>query len=524
MAKIRLLVWLWMLLRFIVIIESNDMVFSSRLMHRFSDELRGISGEKFLPKMKSKEYYQMLLISDFERQKMKIGHQRQLLFPSRGSQTQSFGNDLGWLHYTWIDIGTPNVSFLVALDVGSDLLWVPCNCVQCAPLSATYYSFLDKNLNEYDPAGSNTSKLLTCSHRLCTQQENCKSSAQSCTYSVQYYSPDTSSSGQLVEDVLHLTSSSNNSPNVKTSIIFGCGKKQSGVYLDGGVAPDGLMGLGLGDISVPSLLAKSGLIRNSFSLCFNENGSGRIFFGDQGFTTYHWTSFLPLEGKYSTYVVGVDAICIGKNACLKQPSFHAVVDSGTSFTFMPDDVYKIFTQEFDREVKAARVSYDGYPWKYCYESSGDDSLNFPSVELMMPSNQSYVVQYPLFPVTGDQGSIVGYCLAVESAEGDIALIGQNFMIGYRLVFDRENMKFGWSRSDCQDLSKPKRTPSAGDKPSNALPTNEQQSIPGAQAVSPAIAGRTPLRTSEASCKHVQLSFWTLFPMLFAAFATFHLRW
>ena len=47
----------------------------------------------------------------------------------------------------------------------------------------------------------------------------------------------------------------------------------------------------------------------------------------------------------STYVVGVDAICIGKNACLKQPSFHAVVDSGTSFTFMPDDVYKIFTQE-----------------------------------------------------------------------------------------------------------------------------------------------------------------------------------
>lgn len=46
------------------------------------------------------------------------------------------------LHYTWIDIGTPNVSFLVALDVGSDLLWVPCDCLQCAPLSASYYSSL----------------------------------------------------------------------------------------------------------------------------------------------------------------------------------------------------------------------------------------------------------------------------------------------------------------------------------------------------------------------------------------------
>lgn len=46
------------------------------------------------------------------------------------------------LHYTWIDIGTPSVSFLVALDSGSDLLWIPCNCVQCAPLTPSYYSSL----------------------------------------------------------------------------------------------------------------------------------------------------------------------------------------------------------------------------------------------------------------------------------------------------------------------------------------------------------------------------------------------
>lgn len=42
----------------------------------------------------------------------------------------------------WIDIGTPKVSFLVALDAGSDLFWVPCDCVQCAPLSSSYYSSL----------------------------------------------------------------------------------------------------------------------------------------------------------------------------------------------------------------------------------------------------------------------------------------------------------------------------------------------------------------------------------------------
>ncbi|XP_021751817.1 aspartic proteinase-like protein 1 isoform X1 [Chenopodium quinoa] len=524
MAK-KLALLLWMLLILIMIRESS-MMYTSRLVHRFSDELRGFSGKKLWPEFKSKEYYQRLSIGDFQRQKMKIGHQHQLVFPSQGSQAQSFGNELGWLYYAWIDIGTPNVSFMVALDAGSDLLWVPCDCVQCASLSATHYDGLDKNLNEYNPDSSNSSKLLTCSHRLCAQQENCKSPTQSCPYNVQYFSENTSSSGQLVEDVLHLSSSSNSPSSIKASIIFGCGKKQSGVYLEEGIAPDGLMGLGPGDISVPSLLAKSGLIRNTFSLCFNENFSGRIYFGDQGLNTHQWTPFLPLDGKYSTYVVGVDSVCIGKGTCLKQTSFHAVVDSGFSFTYLPDDVYKKVTQEFDKEVEAARVNYDGSPWDYCYKSSGDDLHNYPSLELMLPSNQSFVVQYPMYTVNGYQG-IVGYCLAVGRADGDIAIIGQNFMTGYRMVFDRENMKLGWSHSDCQDLSNQNRKPSmppAGDKPPNALPSNEQQSIPGAQAVSPAIAGRTSPKASAASAMHPPFSSWILLSVLATSFVTFHLQW
>lgn len=224
----------------------------------------------------------------------------------------------------------------------------------------------DKDLNQYNPAGSSTSKHLPCSHRLCELGSNCKSPTQPCSYNAQYYSENTSSSGMLVEDVLHLSSSSDNPSNasVQALVVFGCGKKQSGGYLDG-VAPDGLMGLGLGEISVPSLLAKAGLVRNTFSFCFNEDGSGRIFFGDQGPNVHRWTPLLPLDGKYSTYIVGVDAFCIGKN-CLKQPSLHALIDSGTSFTFLPDDVYEKVVQEFDREINASRVSYD--QWDYCYAS------------------------------------------------------------------------------------------------------------------------------------------------------------
>lgn len=488
-----------------------DFTYSSRLIHRFSDEvkllrvLRNDGGVRW-PEMKNLEYYELLVNSDFQRQKMKLGTNYNLFFPSQGSKTTSFGNDFGWLHYTWIDIGTPNVSFLVALDVGSDLLWVPCDCVQCAPLSASYYSSLDRDLSEYRPSGSSSSRHVPCSHQLCESSLNCKSSKQQCPYTIDYYTENTSSSGLLVEDTLHLASVDDHKLNtsVQASVIIGCGMKQSGGYLDG-VAPDGLMGLGPGEISVPSVLAKAGLIRNSFSMCFDDEDSGRIYFGDKGPPTQESTHFLPSDGKYETYIVGVEACCIG-NSCLKQTGFSAVVDSGTSFTFLPNEVYERIAKEFDRRINATITSYPGYPWKYCYKSSSEELPKVPHLKLVFPLNNSFVVFNPVFVVYGIQG-ISGFCLAVQPMEGDVGTIGQNFMTGYRMVFDREKMKLGWSPSNCQDLADGKRMSlSPNGTPSNPLPTNEQQSTPGGRAVAPAVAGRAPpSKPSAASHTHLPSS-------------------
>lgn len=501
-----------------------DFTYSSRLIHRFSDKakllrvLRNDGGVRW-PEMKNLEYYELLVNSDFQRQKMKLGTKYNLVFPSQGSKTTSFGNDFGWLHYTWIDIGTPNVSFLVALDVGSDLLWVPCDCVQCAPLSASYYSSLDRDLSEYRPSGSSSSRHVPCSHQLCESSLNCKSSKQQCPYTIDYYTENTSSSGLLVEDTLHLASVDDHKLNtsVQASVIIGCGMKQSGGYLDG-VAPDGLMGLGPGEISVPSVLAKAGLIRNSFSMCFDDEDSGRIYFGDKGPPTQESTHFLPSDGKYETYIVGVEACCIG-NSCLKQTGFSAVVDSGTSFTFLPNEVYERIAKEFDRRINATITSYPGYPWKYCYKSSSEELPKVPHLKLVFPLNNSFVVFNPVFVVYGIQG-ISGFCLAVQPMEGDVGTIGQNFMTGYRMVFDREKMKLGWSPSNCQDLADGKRMSlSPNGTPSNPLPTNEQQSTPGGRAVAPAVAGRAPpSKPSAAAHTHLpssslQFCYINLLPLL-----------
>ncbi|XP_047317505.1 aspartic proteinase-like protein 1 [Impatiens glandulifera] len=484
-------------------------ILSSKLIHRFSHEVKTLRVSKGMeelphhwPSTRNLEYYRLLLDSDVHRQKMKLGPQYQLLFPSEGSKTMSFGNDLAWLHYTWVNIGTPSVSFLVALDTGTDLFWVPCNCVQCARLSAGYYtSLLDKDLNEYNPTGSSTSKVLNCSHQLCEiDRSNCKS-PKTCPYTVQYFSEDTISSGVLVEDILHLDSDEDDSSNVsvKVPVIIGCGRKQSGGFLEG-AAPDGLLGLGLGNISVPSLLYGSGMVRNSFSVCFNADNSGTIFFGDQGPSSQQITSFLPWDEKYLTYIVAVEDCCIG-GSCLVKTDFKAVVDTGTSFTFLPQEMYEKVAKEFDEQINATATSFGESPWKYCYKSSYEETPKIPKVTFKFASNSSLVIRNPAFFIH-DNEVLVGFCLAIQPAELDKAIIGQNFLTGYRLVFDRENLKLGWSLSDCKCVDCDDKNMPLNPKDGNPtpLPTNsEQQSAPGGgRATAPVEAGKTPTKSSSSS--------------------------
>ncbi|XP_024977962.1 aspartic proteinase-like protein 1 isoform X1 [Cynara cardunculus var. scolymus] len=478
----------------------SHVTYSSRLIHRFSDEMRAlrVSREGQVvddwPEEGSLGYYRRLVRRDVERQKMNVGSQHQLLFPSAGSVTMSGGNELGWLHYTWIAVGVPSVSFLVALDTGSDLLWLPCDCVQCAPLSVRYY---DNDLNEYNPSHSSTSKSITCSHQLCESGPTCKSSKQSCPYTVKYATTDTSSSGSLVEDILHLASAGVNASNtyVRAPVIIGCGREQSGGYLDG-IAPDGVLGLGLGAVSVPSFLAKSGVTRNAFSLCFGEAGTGEIYFGDQGLAGQRTTPFLPIDGKYIAYIIGVENFCIG-TTCLDQTTFRAQFDSGTTFTLLPDGVYKLVVEEFDRQANATKYNFEDLPFQHCYKSSSQQLPEIPSVTIRFAVNNSFVVHDPLFVLNDSQGGLVGFCLAIQSSPNEMGIIGQNFMKGYRLVFDRENLTLGWSRSKCQAVKGEKTTGSNASSPIS-LPTTEQQRTPSTHAVSPAVAGRAPPSKSSAT--------------------------
>lgn len=88
----------------------------------------------------------------------------------------------------------------------------------------------DRNLGVYSPSQSSTSKHISCGHELCDHQSSCESSKLPCPYVVNYYSDNTSTSGYLVEDIVHLASSGTTASFVDTPVTMGYASFSTGKF------------------------------------------------------------------------------------------------------------------------------------------------------------------------------------------------------------------------------------------------------------------------------------------------------
>ncbi|KAI7750980.1 hypothetical protein M8C21_008048 [Ambrosia artemisiifolia] len=419
----------------------NARVFTLKMHHRFSDPMKFIAGD--VPAKGSVEYYSQLAHHDriFRGRRLSDSGDERLTFSDGNSSFRI--SSLGFLHYTTVSLGTPGQKFMVALDTGSDLFWVPCDCSRCAAIDNTAYNS-DFKMSIYSPTRSSTNQKLACNHSMCTSHHEClgSESYDTCPYSVSYVSSQTSTSGILMEDLLHLETEDSEGEVVDAFVTFGCGQVQSGSFLDI-AAPNGLFGLGLEKISVPSILSSEGYTSDSFSMCFGHDGAGRISFGDKGSLDQEVTPF-NVESSHPTYNITVTQLRVGSS--LIDSSFTALFDSGTSFTYLTDPHYTRLTKRFHAQTKDSRHPADPrIPFEYCYDMSPDANTSLiPSMSLTMKGEGQFFIYDPVIIISANHEVV--YCLAViRSAE--LNIIGQNFMTGYRIVFDREELALGWKKSD-----------------------------------------------------------------------------
>ncbi|XP_021854098.1 aspartyl protease family protein 1-like isoform X2 [Spinacia oleracea] len=443
----------------------NARVFTFEMHHRYSEQVKTWSQNNYhlhphhphnhhyyhhlhhrWPKKGSFEYYSDLAQRDRFLRGRKMAEIEEPVTFSDGNSTFQISS-LGFLHYTTVTLGTPGVKFLVALDTGSDLFWVPCDCSRCAPIEGASYAYgADFELSIYNPKASSTSTKVSCNDTLCQHRNKCLGSFRHCPYVISYVSAETSTSGILVEDVMHLTTEDHHPESVEAYITFGCGQVQTGSFLDV-AAPNGLFGLGMENISVPSILSKEGFIADSFSMCFGRDGVGRISFGDKGSPGQKETPF-NVNTLHPSYNITITQIQVGTT--LNDAEFTALFDSGTSFTYLVDPFYTSLARNFDLQIKDRRRPADSrLPFEYCYDMRPDANTSLvPTVSLSLRGGGQFRVYDPII-VISTQIELV-YCLALVKSK-ELSIIGQNFMTGYRIVFDREKLCLGWEKSDCYDI-------------------------------------------------------------------------
>ncbi|PPD72343.1 hypothetical protein GOBAR_DD30747 [Gossypium barbadense] len=425
--------------------------FGFEFHHRYSDPVKQILAVDELPAKGSLEYYSAMIHRDkiIKGRRLAAENDQTPVTFLDGNATYRLSS-LGYLHYANVTVGTPALWFLVALDTGSDLFWLPCDCSSCvqgieSPGGPTI------EFNIYSPNTSSTSSKVPCSSDKCEQYRKCSSPTNTCPYQVIYLSNGTSSIGVLVEDVLHLTTDDDktNKP-VEAKITFGfvsftsfvlkshlavvensiglsstrhasCGKIQTGSFLNG-AAPNGLFGLGMDNISVPSILAKENVTSNSFSMCFRSDGIGRITFGDKGSSDQGETP-INLRQSRPTYNISITQINVGGNT--GDLEFDAIFDSGTSFTYLNDPAYTLISETFNNlalDKRHTSKSTDDLPFEYCYElSANQTSLKYPVVNLTMKGGDQLLVNDPIAVLPMQGGGV--YCLAVVKSDS-VNIIGR----------------------------------------------------------------------------------------------------
>ncbi|XP_057530333.1 aspartyl protease family protein 1-like [Amaranthus tricolor] len=430
--------------------------FGFKIHHRFSDPVKAMfnGDDQYFPEKGTPNYYAAMFHRD------RVFHGRRLAGETSHNSTLTFasGNTtfridtLGFLYYANVSVGTPESWYLVALDTGSHLFWLPCDCApNCLTRLQLRPDTPAMNLNIYSPRSSSTGAQLSCTSPYCENSINCAPTQIHCPYGVSYLSANTSSSGYLVEDVLHLTTNSNSSALFNVRIPFGCGVVQTGSFLRT-AAPNGLLGLSMDPISLPNILASQGLTSNSYSMCFTGNGVGTILFGDRDSNEQGETPLNPND-RLNLYNISITHISMGTN--VSATNFTTIFDSGTSITHLTDPSYSILSQKFNSQVKDQKVDLGpDIPFEFCYESNVSiDELIIPSINLTLSGGDTFTIIDPVFVLLFQSGR-TAYCLGVAKSDIDehnINIIGENFMSGYRIVFDHERMVLGWKAHDCGEV-------------------------------------------------------------------------
>ncbi|XP_019158811.1 PREDICTED: aspartic proteinase CDR1-like [Ipomoea nil] len=340
-----------------------------------------------------------------------------------------------------VAIGTPPVDALVIADTGSDLIWI-----QCEPCKSCF----DQPAPVFDPAKSSTFRHVPCQSPDChgSADTTCDETSNTCEYRVAY-GDKSRSSGWLARESLTLGASK----TAAQEIVFGCGFENQGTYGEG----SGMLGLGGGNLSLISQLRPS--IAGKFSYCLvpmtKPGVPSKINFGDSAVVSGAGAVSTPLAATpdKTFYYVTLEGISVGKTRIKFNDSSNAeffnkegniIVDSGTTLTYLPGDVYAAVESAVRLEINTATIADPPGVLNLCYDAASLPPEKIPSITLHFRGADLTLESTNTFVPTSDVSLCFGFSEdgINQPILGNIAQM--NFLVGY----DLEKMTVSFKPTDC----------------------------------------------------------------------------
>ncbi|KAL3818378.1 hypothetical protein ACJIZ3_004283 [Penstemon smallii] len=342
-----------------------------------------------------------------------------------------------------ISIGTPPFEILAIADTGSDLTWTQCKpCTQCYKQKAPLF----------DPTETKTYRSVSCESEQCTAvgSSSCDSS-NGCKYQVSY-GDKSYSIGDLAVETLTFDSDSGDKVSFP-KVVFGCGHQNDGTFNETG---SGIVGLGGGSLSIVSQLESIG---GKFSYCLTSfdstNSSSKISFGANAVVTGPNVVSTPLVQKTpdTFYYLTLEGISVGKrrleysnqisNSKAIGEEGNIIIDSGTTLTFLPRDLYNDLESTLVSAIKGNRASDSQGLFGLCYELSSDGEFNPPPIVAHFAGADLELPQGSTF-LEVEQGLL---CLTLVPSD-DLAIFGNLNQINYHIGYDIGNKVVNFLPTDC----------------------------------------------------------------------------
>lgn len=361
-------------------------------------------------------------------------------------------------HFAYAYVGTPPQRQSLIIDTGSHFTAFPCNtCLKCGKHTDPYW----------DLKNSSTSSVLTCAG---TKTGHCEIS--------QSYAEGSSWQAFKVRDKLWVGGINPTllpkADSYSVDFEFGCQTSATGLFVT--QLADGIMGMSNGPDTLPMQLKAKQVTQSSiFALCFRIGGGIMTLGGvDQRIHTKRSVSYAAMvdNGRFGWYSVNVRNVLLRPPAALHAVEHpispnttylaggagSAIVDSGTTDTYLPSSVAAAFAASF-KEVTGGLV-FTAKNWKLskadlaklpiivfrlqavgaAAAADAKNSATAPgtTIDVLMPwSNYLDKVEEGLYNVR------IGF-----TEERGAVVLGSNFMTGYNVIFDSAETRVGFAPSSC----------------------------------------------------------------------------